>query len=58
MPTPHARSGQRAKMLSLIMERLEFQRIAAGIEKKECRLFARQAFKTYAGLDDEGNFLS
>ena len=39
------------------MEGLEFQRIAAGIAEKESRLFAGLAFKAYARLDDEGNFL-
>ena len=38
---------------ALVIESLELQRIAARIEEKECRLFAGQAFKTNAGLDDE-----
>ena len=38
------------------MERLEFQRIAAGIAEKEGRLFALQAFKPYPGRNDERNF--
>ena len=44
-------------MRDLIVEGLEFQRIAAGIEKKEGRLFAGLAFETDIGLDDERNFL-
>ena len=42
---------------AVIFKRLEFQRIAAGIEKEKCRLFAGLAFEADIGRDNERNFL-
>src|ERR1019366_3134610 len=54
MPTPIAIRSAR-KNICLIVERLELQRIATGIVKKERRLFAGHAFKADAGFYDERN---
>jgi hypothetical protein len=41
--------------LIVIFKSLEFQRIAAGVTKKECCLFAGLSLKADIRRDDEGN---